>query len=380
MECNVMTTAQDIARDVVQGVARESYRAISLYAPNRTPAAIDLSDNTNLWGVPPAAADAIRAVAAASVTRYPALYVIEVKRAIAEYLGVTPDMIVTGCGSDDVLDSAIRAFGNPGDVVAHPEPSFAMIPIFARMNGLEPVSVPLTKTFDVDAHATIATRAKVTYLCSPNNPTGASLSRGAVEAIVDESPGVVIIDEAYAEFSTSHYLDLLRRSPRVLITRTMSKAFGLAGLRIGYAIGDPALVAEVEKSRGPYKVNGIAERAAVLALTADRDWVAARVAEAVANRERLREALSALGLTPLPSAANFVLVPVRDAVAIDRAMRERGVAVRPFTALPGIGDALRISVGPWPLVETCVRVLGEVLAQRADTQEEPARTTQGAGA
>jgi histidinol-phosphate aminotransferase len=365
-----MTTALD--------VARASYRAISLYAPNRTPAAIDLSDNTNLWGIPPAAANAIRDVAATAVTRYPALYVVDVKRAVAEYLGVTPDMVVTGCGSDDVLDSAIRAFGNPGDVVAHPEPSFAMIPIFARMNGLQPVSVPLTETFDLDAPATIATGAKVTYLCSPNNPTGAALSRSAVEAVVDQSAGVVIIDEAYAEFASGNYLDLLQRSPRVLVTRTMSKAFGLAGLRIGYAVGDPALIAEVEKSRGPYKVNGIAERAAVLALTDDRAWVAQHVAEAVANRERLQAALRALGLAPLPSEANFVLVPVPDAVTVDRAMRERGVAVRPFVALPGIGDALRISVGPWPLVETCVRVLGDVLAQRSTAPAEPPRTPAGA--
>jgi histidinol-phosphate aminotransferase len=208
----------------------------------------------------------------------------------------------------------------------------------------------------------IASRAKIAYLCSPNNPTGAALARGSIERMVDASTGVVIIDEAYAEFANADCLDLLRRSPRVLITRTMSKAFGLAGLRVGYAVGDPSLVAEVEKSRGPYKVNGIAERAAVAALTADRPWVTARVAEALDNRERLIEALRKLGLTPLPTQANFVLVPVPgDAVEIDRAMRQRGVAVRPFTALPGIGEALRISVGPWPVLEECLRVLREVL-------------------
>jgi histidinol-phosphate aminotransferase len=343
-------------------IARESYRTISLYAPNRAPAAIDLSDNTNLWGIPPKAAKAIHEITTSSVTRYPALYVTDVKRAIASYLNVEPEMVVTGCGSDDVLDSTIRAFGNPGDVIVHPDPSFAMIPIFAKMNGLTPVAVPLSASFDLDPDRVLAAEAKMIYLCSPNNPTGAALSRATIETIVDRATGLVIIDEAYAEFADVNCIDLLQRSDRVLITRTFSKAFGLAGLRIGYAIGNPAVIAEVEKSRGPYKVNAIAERAAVTAMTEDLEWVLDHVQEAKTNRARLADALRSIGLTPLPSEANFLLVPVNDAVAIDRALRERGIAVRPFTALPGVGDALRISVGPWELLEQCVQNLKEVIA------------------
>jgi histidinol-phosphate aminotransferase len=345
-------------------VARESYRTISLYAPNRAPAAIDLSDNTNLWGIPPAAARTIHEAATSSVTRYPALYAADVKRAIADYAGIDPDMIVTGCGSDDVLDSAIRAFAEPGDVVAYPDPSFAMIPIFAQMNGLTGVAVPMTETHDIDPDRYAAIDARISYVCSPNNPTGGALDRAGVEQVVAQSRGVVIVDEAYAEFAGANLLDLARTSSRVLISRTLSKAFGLAGLRVGYAIGDPALVAEVEKSRGPYKVNGVAQRAAVAALTDDRDWVAARVREAVENRARLRDALRGLGLAPLRSDANFVLVPVPDAAGADRALRDRGIAVRPFAQLPRIGDALRISIGPWEMLDACVRALGEVLDGR----------------
>src|SRR5215216_79328 len=254
-------------------VAREAYRGISLYAPNREPCAVDLSDNTNLWGVPPAAERAVREAALASFTRYPSLYAPALKGAMASYLGVEPEMVVTGCGSDDVLDSAIRAFAEPGDRVAHPEPSFAMVPIFSRMNALEPVAVPLTPSFDLDADAMLATGARVVYLCSPNNPTGNAMSRAAIERVVERAPGVVILDEAYAEFAGANCLDLLARSERLLIVRTMSKAFGLAGLRVGYAAGAPALVAEVEKSRGPYKVHALAERAALAALTDDAAWV-----------------------------------------------------------------------------------------------------------
>jgi histidinol-phosphate aminotransferase len=347
--------------------SRTSYSAIELYAPNRAPCRIDLSDNTNLWGVPPNALAGLHAAATASVTRYPALYAGALKRALAAYAGVGEQHVVTGCGSDDVLDSAMRAFAEPGERVACPTPSFAMIPIFARMNGLVPVEVPLRPDFGLDADAMLQTDARVIYVCSPNNPTGTLLERAAVERVIERAPGVVIVDEAYAEFvgggmdGDAGFLREAAGLPNVLVVRTMSKAFGLAGLRIGYATGSAAVVAEVEKSRGPYKVNALAEQAAVAALTTDRAWVADRVRDALASRERLAGALRALGLTPLPSAANFLLVPVPDAEAIGRAMRERGVAVRPFVGLPHVGDALRISVGPWEMLEECIAALREAL-------------------
>ena len=339
--------------------ARASYREITLYAPDRAPCATDLSDNTNCWGVPPAAERALRDATLATVTRYPNVYAASLKRALGAYLGVEHEMIVTGCGSDDVLDSAIRAFGEPGDAIAYPDPTFAMIPIFARMNGLLPMPVPLTESLDADADAMLATGARIIYLCSPNNPTGGSLTRATIERVVREAPGVVIIDEAYAEFAAGDCRDLLRSSDRVLLTRTMSKAFGLAGLRVGYAAGSPALVAAVEKSRGPYKVSAIAERMALAALDEGMPWVRARVAEAIENRDRLARSLEARRLAPLPSEANFVLVPVVRAGERARAMRALGVAVRPFDALPGVtaalratgGSALRVSIGPWPMIE-----------------------------
>lgn len=350
--------------------SRESYAGITLYAPDRRPCAIDLSDNTNLWGAPPSAERVVHDAVAPALTRYPQLYAGTLKDALAKYAGVSPDRIVTGCGSDDVLDSAIRAFASEGDRIAIPDPSFAMIPIFARMNALEAVLVPLTAAYDVDVDATLASGAKIIYLCSPNNPTGTPLARSSIEAVVDGARGLVIIDEAYAEFAGANVLDLAAKSDRVLIARTMSKAFGLAGLRIGYAIGAPALVQDVEKSRGPYKVSGVAERAAVAALTDDMDWVRTNVRSAIENRARFVAALEALGLSALPSSANFVLVPLRGAARIATALRERGIAVRPFEgltapagtplAVPG-GDALRITIGPWDMLETLVRQLAEVI-------------------
>jgi histidinol-phosphate aminotransferase len=341
--------------------ARAAYRDISLYAPDRAPCAVDVSDNTNLFGVPPAAAAALAGAGGAAITRYPALYAADLKGALARYAGVHPREIVTGCGSDDVLDSAVRAFTEPGDSIAYPDPTFAMIPIFARMNGVTPVPVPLRSDWDLDAEALIATGARVIYLCSPNNPTSTAASRASIERVLEGAPGLVILDEAYAEYSGAEFVREAPARARLLVTRTLSKAFGLAGLRVGYATGSEALVAEVEKSRGPYKVGAPAERAAVAALTLDLDWVRARVREAIENRGRFIDTLRARSLSPLPSAANFVLVPVRDAAAAAGELRRLGVAVRPFPALPRIGDALRISIGPWPMMETVLARLAEVV-------------------
>jgi histidinol-phosphate aminotransferase len=354
-------------------VGRTGYRDISLYSPDRAPCRVDLSDNTNGWGMPPAAADAFSTAASAASTRYPSLYAAALKDALASYVGVSADMVTTGCGSDDVLDSSIRAFAEPGDRIAYPDPTFPMIPIFARMNGLVPVPVPLMSSYDVDVDGMRAANARVIYLCSPNNPTGAALSRRSIEAIVGAARGdqFVIIDEAYAEFAGVTVIDLIQRCDRLLVTRTMSKAFGLAGLRVGYAIGAPSLVAEVEKSRGPYKVNAMAERAAIAALGDGLAWVREHIELTIANRRRLIVELAMRRIRPIESDANFVFFPIARALGLARAMRERGVAVRPFEGLPLVseglsasnGAALRISIGPWEQLAEALDAFDEVRAQ-----------------
>ena len=344
-------------------LARDAVRALPAYRPSASaaPARVDLSDNTNLWGTPPAAGAALARAAAGGASRYPSLYAGELKAAVAAYAGCAAENVVTGCGSDDVLDCAIRAFAGPGDALAFPDPTFVMLPQWAALHGLAPRPVPLVPgTWDVDADGLLATGARVIYLCSVNNPTGTLASRAAVERILERAPGLVLLDEAYGEFARASYLDEGARRGNVLVTRTLSKAFGLAGLRVGYGVGSPSVVAEVEKVRGPYKVSLLAEAAAVAALREDVGWVRARAAEAVEVRGRLVEALRADGLAPLPSEGNFVLVPLPGAPAAAARLRERGVAVRPFAGLTGIGDALRIGCGPWEQVRTALDALREV--------------------
>jgi histidinol-phosphate aminotransferase len=346
---------------------RAAYERIPLYSPgpaDAAPCAVDVSDNTNLWGSPPAALAAMREAPDDMATRYPAAYGATLKAAIARYAGARESEVVTGCGSDDVLDSAIRAFGEPGDVIAHPEPSFSMIPVFARMSGLEPVGVPLlgaSRDYDVDADALLATGARIIYLCTPNNPTGTVTSRASVERVVERATGLVIIDEAYGEFAGDTFMGEAVRWGRVLVTRTLSKAFGLAGLRVGYGVASEHIVREVEKARGPYKVNGAAERAAAAALGSGLPWVREHATLAVQVRERLTSRLRGMGLRVLPSAGNFVLVESGRAPVLAAALRARGVQVRLFTDLPGIGDALRIGVGPWELMEQVLDGLREAL-------------------
>jgi histidinol-phosphate aminotransferase len=343
----------------VSALSRASYRDIPLYSTPKERSEVDLSDNTNLWGAPPSALLALRESAEESVTRYPVAFEPALRQALADYAGVPADMIVAGCGSDDVLDSAIRAFGEPGDFLCLPAPSFSMISVFARTNGLIPIDVPLTARLDADTAAMLETGAQITYLCSPNNPTGGAFTREAVERVVRGTAGLVIIDQAYAEFGGEAFTDLVSTRP-VLVTRTLSKAFGLAGLRIGYGIGSPELVGEIMKARGPYKVNALAERAAIAVLKNDRGWVADRVTDVIANRTRFRKELALRGITSLRSEANFVLVPVKDCVADSQELRRMGIAVRALPSLPGIGDALRIGIGPWDLMELCLDALGNL--------------------
>jgi histidinol dehydrogenase len=345
-------------------LAARRFEGMEAYDPRRAPCATDLSDNTNLWGAPPAAARALRDFMESEITRYPAVYAGRLKEALAEYAGVRSEEIATGCGSDDVLDSALRALAEPGESLAVAEPTFAMASIFARMNGLEVRSVRLARGFGLDAEALLATGARVIYVCSPNNPTGNAFERESIERVIREAPGVVILDEAYAEFMGEGFLRSAPSYENLLVVRTLSKAFGLAGARVGYAAGNSALVSAVEKSRGPYKVSAQAERAALAALKEDRDWIAGRIDEVRANRERFAAALERLGLAPLASDANFVLVPVRDAGALAQRLRRSdgsGVAVRPFGSLPGIGDAVRITIGPWRMMDAALSAIEEAI-------------------
>ncbi|MFP3947402.1 MAG: pyridoxal phosphate-dependent aminotransferase [Longimicrobiales bacterium] len=345
---------------------REDYRVLEPYAPDRRPVAVDLSDNTNRWGPHPAALAVFRNASPESLTRYPSVYADTLKSAVAERWDVPGECVATGCGSDDLLDSTFRAVSAGGGAVAYMDPTFSMIPIFSRMNGLESVAVPWSEA-EEDPDRLVATGAAAVYVCAPNNPTGLVPRSGWLEGLLDavgpEGP-VVVLDEAYAEFADESRITTAPDTRRLLVLRTLSKAFGLAGLRIGYAVGPADVVAEVEKSRGPYKVGRIDEEAAVQALRASGEWIDGIVRQTRDNRTRLIGELDDRQLRPLPSQGNFVFLPVapRTTAEVTKGLRDRGVAVRPFPDVPELGDGVRVTIGPWEMMERFLNALDEVIS------------------
>ena len=335
---------------------------------------LDLSDNTNLWGSPPAAVAALRE-STALLPRYPSPYTAELKESLAQYIGVPNAGIVTGCGSDDVLDAAMRAFGAPGDRIAFSSPTFSMIPVFAHVNGLVPIEVPLRDAdagYDIDADRLASAGAKLIYVCAPNNPTATSVSREALEYVVERAPGIVILDEAYAEFASTTNVDLVSRRGNLFVTRTLSKAFGLAGLRVGYGVADPTLTAFVERARGPYKVTAPSERVALAVLRDSANgvgWVHEHARLAREARDRFAAAVRWLGGEPFPSDANFLFLPHVRAKEVARRLRAARVIVRAMSGLPTTltalarsnGNALRCGVAPWPMQERALGLLAEAL-------------------
>lgn len=344
---------------------RGDYASLTPYDPGRTPVAVDLSDNTNLWGPNPAALEAVRSAPPEALTRYPSVYATELKEVVARKYGVPADSVTTGCGSDDLLDSMFRASASPPGLMTFPAPTFSMVETFALMNGFQARSLPWSRV-EVDPARLLLDEPDLIYLCRPNNPTGTSLPREwilGLLALGGPSGPIVMLDEAYADFAEDTFLQEAPHTDRLLVLRTLSKLHGLAGLRVGFAVGPAALVQEAEKSRGPYKVSQVGALAALAALEDTSGWADRIRTETVENRERLAEELRSRGLRPLPSNANFLLFPVGPASAgeVNRALRERGVAARPFPNLPEIGDAVRVTIGPWEQMEKFLSALDELL-------------------
>jgi len=334
---------------------RPDYAALRPYDPGRVPVEVDLSDNTNLWGPHPAALARLRAATPDDLRCYPEVYADSLRRTVAERFGVAAECVTTGVGSDDVIDSAYRAAATAGALVSYPAPTFSMVGDFARMNGMVPGPVDWSDALQ-SPELLLEGDPALVYLCSPNNPTGAVLPEGWLERLLrvrgDAGP-LVVLDEAYADFAGVSLVSRAASLPRLLVTRTLSKAYGLAGVRCGFGVGRADTVLEIEKSRGPYKVSRLTAEAVAAALLDADGWVGRTLSECLDNRDRLRGELARRGLRALESQANFILfaAPSGSAAADNQALRREGVTTRPFTGIPELGEGLRVTVGPWPLLE-----------------------------
>lgn len=287
--------------------------------------------------------------AAGGVNRYPDMNNVELIAAIAGFCGVDPGMVAVGPGSVGVLGQIVTATCDPGDQVMFAWRSFEAYPILTRLAGADPVMVGLTSAYehDLDAMAAAVTpRTRLVLLCTPNNPTGPALRHADVEAFLGRVPSdvAVVIDEAYVEFNrqddTVDSLALLRTHPNVVVLRTFSKAYGLAGLRVGYALAHPALAQAFAKTAIPFGVNLLAQAAAIHSLGA-RGELMERVDALVAERARVVAALAAMGWDVPRTEANFVYFPLeKSSAAFSQACEDAGLVVRRYG-----DDGVRVTIG-----------------------------------
>jgi histidinol-phosphate aminotransferase len=284
--------------------------------------------------------------------RYPEFAPAELRANLARYYGWIPEGILTGNGSNELIQATLSVTVGAEDVLVAPSPTFSLYRLLTSVNGGRYVAVPLDDTFafDVDRLVDAARRehARVIVLNSPNNPTGSALPPGAVERILTETEALVVCDEAYQEFGGATALPLLRQTSRLVVLRTFSKAFGLAGLRFGVALAHPAVAAEIAKGKLPYNVNVVTLAAARTALR-HAPMLAERTRQVIESRDRFTTELRLVpGLTVYPSAANFVLFRCGSLPASElfrRLLSEYGILVRDLSASAELAECLRVSVG-----------------------------------
>jgi histidinol-phosphate aminotransferase len=339
---------------------------------------VKLASNENPRGPSPRALAAI-AAAAADLTRYPDGNGYALKTALAAHLDVGAEQIVLGNGSNDVLELASQAFLRPGDHAVYSQYAFIVYPLATQARGAIGVQVP-AKDFghDLDAmRRAVTPRTRIVFIANPNNPTGTWLAGAAVEAFVASVPAnvIVVLDEAYNEYlEPAHQSNApawIARYPNLVVSRTFSKAHGLAALRVGYGVMDTAVADLLNRVRQPFNVNALAQAAALAAL-GDPEYVEASRS---VNREGMRQleaGLRSLALRFLPSHGNFILLEVGDAARIYQALLAQGVIVRPVSNYD-LPAWLRVTVGTGPENARFLAALSSAIRAPQATSGEPAR-------
>lgn len=330
-------------------LTRADLSQLPAYVPGRSvPGAIKLASNEVPYGPLPGVAEAV-AEAAASIHRYPDMGAAALRDALAERLGVAADRIATGCGSVALAEHLATATCHDGDEIVFAWRSFEAYPIIAAAAAAIGARVPNTAdhAHDLTAMAAAITdKTRLVLVCNPNNPTGTSLRTAELTAFLDAVPAdvLVVLDEAYREFVTDpdvpDGLATFGDRSNVVVLRTLSKAWGLAGLRVGYLVGQPEVAAEIRKVITPFSTSGVAQAAALAALRADTE-MRRRAGLVVAERHRVESALRVFRPDVPPTQANFVWLPLGDeATAFATACEEAGVIVRAFA-----GDGVRVTIG-----------------------------------
>jgi histidinol-phosphate aminotransferase len=350
---------------------KPSVRSIAAYTLAAREAAVKLNQNENPYDLPEALKRRVLDEALARPwSRYPEFDPRDLVERLAQFSSWRADGVLAGNGSNELIEALLLVTVGPGTRVVIPEPTFALYALLTKVLGGEAIRVALGPELEYQADELRRVRrelaAPITIVCSPNNPTGGILPGEEVSRLCAEGDGLVVVDEAYHEFSGQSVVGLLARHPNLVVLRTFSKAMGLAGLRVGYLLASPEIVREVNKARLPYNLNFFSQAAARAAL-AEWETLRANVEKIVAAREDLLYRLYRVpGVRPYPSKANFILLELAetDPRTVFESLYRRGVLVRDVTAYPRLQRCLRVSVGSEPENEAFLSALRHALEER----------------
>jgi len=347
---------------------RDDLAGLVPYGAPQLDVPVRLNTNETPWPVPQAVLDDLaETVRRLELHRYPDREATELREALALHAGHGLEGTWAANGSNEVLQQLLMAYAGPVRSALVVEPTYAMHSLLARATGtrvvteVQPRDLPVTPEMAADLVA--GAGADLTFWCSPNNPTGEATGPDVLAAVCQAAPGLVVVDEAYGEFGAAHAATLLSRHPNLVVTRTFSKAFRMAGVRLGYLLADPAVVDGIRLVRLPYHLSTVTQAVGLRAL-AHVGGLMDHIAATERERERLAAGLARLpGVTVLPSDANFLcFAPGRPPRAVWRGLLDRGVLVRDVSAYPTLGAYLRVTVGTPAEDDTFLAALGEVLA------------------
>ncbi|TWT99203.1 Histidinol-phosphate aminotransferase [Botrimarina colliarenosi] len=348
---------------------REAIEQMSGYVPGEQPRGmklVKLNTNENPYPPSPKVVAAIQAAAEEGLQRYPDPSASAFRNRAAEVLSahnaeITPDWILCGNGSDDILTIATRAFVDQGRAVRYPWPTYSLYKTLAEIQGVRHEAVPCEPDWSVGFELTAPSDdVRLVYLANPNSPSGTLLEPGEVAAIADTLDCPLLVDEAYVDFAETNCLDLVRTNERVLVSRTLSKSYGLAGLRFGYLVAQPHVIEQLAKVKDSYNCDTLSIAGATAAID-DQAWLADNVTKVVAERQRLDAGLLAAGFDTVDSRANFVWAthPTGQHEAIYQNLKAEGVLVRLIRhpGWSGGDDGLRVSVGTPAQTDTLLALL-----------------------
>ena len=351
------------------GYFRKNIEQMKGYCPGEQPQGQDyikLNTNENPYPPSPRVLQAIQAEAGASIRLYPSPMSDPLRAKAAITYGVKEENVLAGNGADDLLSILVRSFVGKGDSVVLPDPTYTLYDTLVTIQEGEVLSVPLNEDFEIPENEFVKSKARLTFLSNPNAPSGICIPVNKIASFAEGLNGILVVDEAYVDFAKETAIPLIDTYPNIVILRTFSKSFSLAGMRIGLAFADPKLIEGMAKVKDSYNLNRLSIVAGIAALD-DMSWMEENVKKIRKTRNDLFSSLNRFGFKTYPSQSNFVLarIPNRNCRDIYEELKKRGILVRYFDT-PRLQDCMRITVGTdheiTRLVEELSQILGKQMA------------------